>query len=114
MKITYVAGPYRSDTVAGVKKNIQEAEFWGMEIVQVTNNVYPIIPHTNTAHWEGLRDDTFFLYGTLEAMRRCDAVFACPGWEESKGTKGEIEEANKLGIPVFFDLQSLIDWSKNG
>ena len=41
------------------------------------------------------------LAGTLELMRRCDAVVVIPGWEHSTGTKAEIDEAMRLEIPVF-------------
>ena len=30
-----------------------------------------------------------------------DAVVLVPGWEQSNGTKKEIEVAEKLGIPVY-------------
>jgi hypothetical protein len=38
-----------------------------------------------------------------------DAVYVCNYREDSNGTKAEIKEANRLGIPVYFSLQDLID-----
>lgn len=36
----------------------------------------------------------------LELVARADAVLVCPGWEESKGCRMEVEHAIKLGKPV--------------
>ena len=36
-----------------------------------------------------------------------DAVYVCADSEESKGTKKEIEYAEKLGIPVIYDKKDL-------
>jgi hypothetical protein len=33
-----------------------------------------------------------------------DILFVCPGWETSKGTKGEMKTAHKLGIPICFTM----------
>jgi len=37
-----------------------------------------------------------------------DYVFVCPGWHSSKGVNKEIIYANSLGIPVFYDIDKLI------
>jgi len=39
-----------------------------------------------------------------------DCIFVTPEWEESKGTKREIEYAESLGIPVFYDIGELHTW----
>ncbi len=36
-----------------------------------------------------------------------DAMFLCPGWENSSGTAKELELASKLGIPAFTDVESM-------
>lgn len=43
-------------------------------------------------------------------LRKSDAVFVLPGWMESAGTLAEIKEANRLGIPVFFEIDDLMEW----
>lgn len=50
---------------------------------------------------EGAATDEQFLAGTLELMRRCDAVILVPGWSTSEGTKAEIAEAMRIGLPMF-------------
>ena len=102
MKLIYVAGPYRGRTREEVDLNIASARQVGK--LCVDKGWYPCIPHTNTGNFEHLApemNEEFWLEGTLEMMRRCDAVVLCPGWEHSSGTLGEIAEANRLGIPVY-------------
>jgi len=41
-------------------------------------------------------------------LMAADAVFLVPGWEESKGTKDEIDTAIELGIPVFSNINELV------
>ena len=99
MKVVYIAGKYRAPTPWGVEQNIQAAREVASKVVAA--GYMPLCPHTNTAHMEGLADDAFFLAGTLELLRRCDAVLLVPGWETSAGARAEVMEANRLGLPVF-------------
>jgi hypothetical protein len=46
------------------------------------------------------------LAGTLELMRRCDAVILVHNWRDSAGSRAEVDEAKRLGIPVFGLAQS--------
>lgn len=112
MKLIYVAGKYRGDRPIDVKRNIRLADMAGEYIVEYTGHM-PVIPHKNTEGYEGLQGDDFFLEGTLELMRRCDAVYLLPKWEESSGARGEEAEARRLGMPVFTSLPKLSDWLKD-
>lgn len=42
-----------------------------------------------------------------------DAIFLTPGWKGSKGTEKEIYKASELGIPVFEDLNALVEYFEN-
>ncbi len=75
---------------------------------------YPIIPHSNTSHFDGLATDTFWLEGTLQLLRRCDAVLMAEDWERSSGSRAERIEALRLSIPVFYTLESLHSWLSSG
>ena len=108
MKIIYCGGSYRAPTVWQVEQNIQAARQLGAEVAR--RGAYPVIPHANTAHFDGLQDDEFWLNGTLELLRRCDAVMLVPGWRGSSGTCGEVEEAHRLGLPVFESIGELRCW----
>jgi hypothetical protein len=41
-----------------------------------------------------------------------DCMWVLPGWENSYGTKKEIEVAEKLGIPIFYTFEELEFWLK--
>ncbi len=100
MKLVYVAGKYRGDTGWQVEQNIREAEALGFKLAS-EYGVVPVIPHTMYRHFDGEMSDEFWLEGTLEVMRRCDAVVMHPNWKDSAGARGEYEEAVNLGMPVF-------------
>jgi len=102
MKLVYIAGPYRSPTVWGVEQNVQAAQHAGAQVLRVPG-LYPVIPHMNTRHMEGIVDDAHVLAGTLEMLRRCDAVLVLEGWKRSEGARGEVDEAVRLGLPVLYE-----------
>jgi nucleoside 2-deoxyribosyltransferase len=99
VKVIYIAGKYRGPTPWAVEQNIRAAEEVAARVIRA--GMMPLCPHKNTAHMEGLADDQFFLDGTLELMRRCDAVLLVPNWHQSEGARAEIVEAERLGLPVF-------------
>ena len=41
-----------------------------------------------------------------------DCVYLTPGWDESKGTRREIERAGKKGIPVFMEMEQIKEFLK--
>lgn len=110
MKLVYVAGPYRAPTGWEVECNIQRARKLGAEVAR--RGAYPVIPHSNTSHFDGLASDDFWLGGTLELMRRCDAVLFAPDWGSSRGSRLERDEAVRRGMPCFDSLTDLRDWLK--
>ncbi len=99
MIIAYVAGRFRAPTAWGIAENVRAAERVGLKVAE--EGGMPLIPHANTANFHGEGDDQLWLDGTMELLRRCDAVVLVPGHEASSGTRAEIAEANRLGIPVF-------------
>jgi hypothetical protein len=40
-------------------------------------------------------------------LAAAEAVFVCPGWETSEGTRKEIALAIALGKPVFYDIDAV-------
>lgn len=111
VKLVYVAGPYRAASGWLVDLNIQEARMLGARVAHV--GAYPVIPHSNTAHFDGLAPDALWLGGTLELMRRCDAVIFAERWEQSTGSRAERAEAMQFGLPVFDSISQLAAWLPN-
>ena len=68
---------------------------------------FPVVPHLNTRHFERYSDIIshanyrYYLDGTKELMRRCDAVVFIDGWETSHGATIEYDEAMDLDLPIY-------------
>jgi len=108
-RIVYVAGALIADDHYKIRLNIDRAAAVGFEVAKA--GAYPAIPHTNTGAWFiGTMTPEFWYEGTLELLRRCDAVALVPGWEQSKGTRAEIEEAKLRAIPIFDSIPALKAW----
>lgn len=108
MKLVYVAGPYRAGSAWGTECNIQAARELGAMVADA--GAYPVIPHSNTAHFDGLASDEFWLDGTMELLRRCDAAIFTPDWERSSGARAERVEAARLNLPRFDTIVQLRQW----
>jgi hypothetical protein len=108
--LVYIAGPYRASDPWEVERNVRSAELWIPHIAAL--GVVPICVHSMYRFFDKSADVSadYWIKGTLEIMRRCDAVFVRPGDYVSEGTEGEINEANALGIPVFKTLRGLCGW----
>ena len=107
----YTAGAYQAPTSWQREQNIRQAEEAALAIAKL--GAAPLCPHTNTRFFEGECTPEFWYEATMELLRRCDAVFVVGDWKQSKGTMKEVEEAGRLGIPVFFSLWALEQWIKS-
>lgn len=99
MKIVYVAGKYRAKTSNEIWHNINTARLAGEQIVKQGD--MPLIPHMNGAFMDGLQTDEFWLDGTLELMKRCDAIYLLDNWQDSEGARNEWRVAQELNIPLY-------------
>jgi hypothetical protein len=107
MKIVYIAAPFRAKNAWEIEKNIRRAEVIGFEVAKL--GAMPLIPHANTRFFHGTLPDQFWLDGTMELLRRCDAAFFLAGWEKSSGCRAEREEAERR-MAVFEYLPDLELW----
>jgi len=72
----------------------------------------PFCPFIDYQYWLLLRGEEKITPETIlqiscEFLRVSNAVLIVPGWENSYGTKQEIELASSLSIPVFYNLGEL-------
>lgn len=108
MKVVFIRGPFRAANAWEVEQNIRRAEALGFEVAKL--GAMPMIPHTNTRFFDGTLTDEFWLEGTMELLRRSDAVMSVRGCEKSSGSAAEGVEAKRIGLPVFSDLGQLAAW----
>jgi len=108
MKVVYIAGPFRGVNAWEIAANVRRAEELSFEVAKL--GAMPLCLHKNTENMHGALPDRFFLDGTLQLMRRCDAVVLTEGWERSSGARGQVREAISLGIPVLFTSEHLGRW----
>lgn len=99
LKLVYIAGPYTAPTRCQVMANIQRAREVADRVARA--GAFPVWPHPLGAGLEDAGDEAFWYAGTLELMRRCDAVVLVPGWEKSKGAQGEAGVADIRDMPLF-------------
>lgn len=108
MEIAYVIGPYRSrEGVFGLKKNIDKAEELAVELWKLGYAV--ICPHKNTAFFDGILPDEAWLEGDIEILKKCDLAVTVKGWENSSGSRDEVDFCKKNNIPVYFSLEELVE-----
>ena len=109
-RLVYVAGPFSAPDRFGVEANIAAAVRDGIAIAKL--GAFPVVPHANTAapEYEMVQPYQFWINGTLELLRRCDAIYLLPNWHDSKGAKAEKAEAKRLGKPIFYTLAEVAGW----
>lgn len=105
MIVVYVAGPFRGADGWEIAENVHRAEQLARAVARL--GAMPLTPHSIGAKMHGTETDAFWLEGTLELLRRCDAAIFTHDWHRSTGARGENEEAGKLGIPRFYNLENL-------
>jgi hypothetical protein len=108
MKVIYIAGPYGADTPWDVEQNVRRAEEVSLAVAEC--GAMPLCPHTNTRFFDGQLTHDFWLEGTMELMRRCDAVLFIDNWRDSHGSVGEWDEAEALDMPRFDGFDEFAEW----
>jgi hypothetical protein len=102
----YIAGAYSAADVLSVFANMRR----GMNVAYTVLKAgyAPFVPwfdyHFSLMGPMELNEYYAYSLAWLEAS---DAILVVEGWENSKGTKNEIERAKALNIPVFFNLEEL-------
>jgi hypothetical protein len=103
----YIAGPYsKGDPL----QNTLKAMITGDAVVDMGG--VPFIPHLcHYRHKQNPRPYQYWIEEDLEWLPVCHALYRIPG--ESPGADGEVAEAERLGIPVFYSLEELAKFIKS-
>jgi hypothetical protein len=106
--LVFVTGPYSAPTRAGIKANIQKAVEIGRKLFQ--KGYYPVVPHLLVKeYYEPERGSAIFGYEplmnyTMAIAQKCDILLF---YGSSPGADRERRFAERLGIPVYFDVDDL-------
>jgi len=103
----FVSGALNSDSI-GFLRNVRKMLLLGHEVRALGVRVYvPIndILMDLVGGCQSCHEDYYNI--DLEELKNCDAMILVPGYEESKGVKGEMEFAAKNDIPIFETFEGL-------
>ena len=95
MRVVYVAGPYRGE----IKYNVLKAAAVGRLLRQCGKAV--IIPHVESTFFpESLTEDEWIEHG-IDLLHCVDTVVLVPEWQDSIGTRNEIDYAKEYKKSVY-------------
>ena len=106
-----VGGPFSGDTLEDIERNIVATELLGIEVVRVGGAC--VVPNSMGRAVLAAKDApgyAVWMEVTKAILAGCAALIVTPDWKRSSGTRTEVDEAVRLGIPVFFDIPSLAAW----
>jgi len=109
LPLVYIAGKL-NDTGLNYTENIRTMCWWGNQVESLGANAH--IPGEDIVRVlvnGGYTYDQVFS-SSQNILSRCDAVYFCPNWKDSKGSKRERKLAKKLKIPCFFNLKDMQDF----
>lgn len=110
MKKVYVAGAMSADNILDMLNNISQGIKLGSQLLE--KGYAPFVPHFDIFFkiQNGVDYNVpmqYYYDYTMAWLEASDCVVVCPNWENSKGTKAEIERANELKIPVYYSIDEL-------
>lgn len=104
-------GYYSPNTAINYLVAVRELAKWGKKILKA--GFVPFAPCLDFMFWwidnDDLTEEEIKRY-SMDWLKRCDAIFLTPGWEQSKGSLAELETARKLGMPEFYSLEALVKY----
>ena len=116
MKIVFICGPYIGNAphdhrgYVEIERNILLAKAAMIALVQHGIGVF--CPHTHSHGFELITPNVpaaFWYKLDQHFLKSCDAVLRLPG--EGRGSDAEVTLAASLGIPIFYDIDDLMDWA---
>jgi len=101
MKIIYISGPVRATGEKTKEDHIDTAKKFVRVFIE--NKIPYYSPHMNIDQMDTLIQEGSFAWELdFEFLKRSDGIAVLPGWENSNGTKQEIEYAKSRNWPIFY------------
>jgi len=117
IKYVYVASaitPYETEEpVEGYWGNVRRALRASTELLLL--GYFPFCPpvddwfHMMVHNGERVTRNMLLKY-SKSWLEKCDAVLVLSRWRKSEGVKAEIARAKELSIPVFYNMDDLLDY----
>jgi len=104
IECVYIAGRL-NDMACEYIKNVHKMCYWSNEVRKLDVCTYTPGIDFMLGFMFGNWDYSDYFDNSQGYLKKSDAVFVCPGYEESTGTLREIDTAEKCGIPVFYNFQ---------
>lgn len=120
MRRVYIAGPMNPRHGGGAIEYLRNCS----RMIDAARDLIkagfaPFCPAVDMAYFLGGPDDAAPTAAEIKAyslawMDACDCVLLMPGWRSSKGTLVEIQEAKRIGLPIFNagEMARCIEWLK--
>jgi hypothetical protein len=96
MRLVYLGHPYGGD-----EANVEDAKQMVCDLVKKFSGRVFLSPLQATGFYYG---DIPYIAGMehcIEMLSRCDELWLCKGWQDSKGCCMEWAVAKALGIPIY-------------
>jgi len=102
----YIASPYtKGDVAVNVKRQLDAAD----ELIEL--GFAPFVPlYYHFQHMFSPKPYETWTKLDNEWIQQCDALLRLKG--ESKGADAEVKLAEELGIPVFYNILGLVNWTE--
>ena len=111
MKRIYIAGALNADAVHYIQ-NLHRMIIWADKIRKQGCGVFIPCLDFLSGLVDGHYNYSDYFDNNQPWMEVADAIFVTPGWENSGGTHKEITRAAELDIPVFYTIESFMEWLK--
>ena len=105
--VIYIAGRYSDGGTLNEEerwKNRNVMRYYSIKFMKKGWAVLCPIENDEWAYEDGIitYDDT--IASDLAVIKKCDAIFFCPGWEKGKGTMIEHQFATEHQIAIYYDV----------
>ena len=105
--VIYVAGRYSDGGTLGEEErwmNRNIMRYFSIKFMKKGWAVLCPIENDEWAYEDGVINYEDTLSSDLAVIKKCDAIFFCPGWEKGKGTLIEHQFAKDNAIPILYDV----------